>query len=219
MKDRVNFLTSLRAGEHFKNRVRQGILMGGVLGAAVIAVYFGVLQYHVGKMKKVSSAMETEVDNLKDLHMLHATLDDKKGELLERRDRLRKMLDFQQGARNGQNQWSGILADLAQSLPPGVWLDQLQVKPFKRPVQTLGETETDGAGNEAEAPRKTIEQRVLVTLSGKAFSQEELLDFLADMEQDPLWESATLKKSDREKNNATSMPDLYRFEILLVLAG
>ncbi len=219
MKDRINFLSSLHAGALLKNRVRQWILMVGVLGVALISVYFGILQYHVRALKKASSAMETEVNNLKDLHMLRATLDDKKKEMLNRRYRLRKMLEFQQGARNGQNPWSGILADLAQSLPPGVWFDQLQVKPIEISMESPVETETAGGEEKTGTTTETTERRVMVTLSGMAFSQEELLDFLADMEQDPLWESATLKKSDREKSSSTTMPDLYRFEIILLLAG
>jgi len=219
MKDRINFLSSLRAGEQRKNRIRQMLLGAAALGVCGIGVQFALLQHETGRLRSETAATEAELGRLKDLRTLEASLIVKKGELLDRRDRLRRLLEAQQGVGASRQDWSGILADLAQSLPLGVWLERLTVQPAHPSAEKGGRGGSGGGGAPDGASRADPRRRLVVSLSGKAFSQEELLDFLADMEHDPRWESATLKKSDREKNNATSMPDLYRFEILLVLAG
>jgi len=214
MKDRVNFLSSLQAGDDFRNRVRQTFLVIAALGVVVLSAWFGILQFQVSNIQKENRALDTRIDQLKDLHVLQASLSRKKEDLLERRERLHRMLEIQSGMQDGKARWSGILADLAGALPQGVWLDRLQVKTDEGEPGNTNDQETLVTGT-MERPGN----RVQVTLSGRTFSQEELLDFLSRMEDNPRWESATLRKTGREPNATMRLPDLYRFEITLVPAA
>jgi Tfp pilus assembly protein PilN len=214
MKDRVNFLNALRAGEDFRKRVRQALLVTAALGVAVIGAYYGVLQVRIGNVREERTALETKVTQMKDLQGLQAALGKKKEDLLGRREKLRRLLEFQNSVRGGKTSWSIVLADLAGSLPPSVWLDRLAVHPVDPAQGEPGVDEPD-----AEGPAGEARKRIGVSLSGRTFSQEELLDFLSSMGKNPLWESATLKKTDREQNGTAETQGLYRFEIDLVPAS
>lgn len=214
MKDRVNFLTVIRAGDARRNRARQVLMAATALGVGILAVWFGVLQFQVSQVRKENRRLERRVEELKDLHALNATLGRKREQLTGRRDELHGMLRIHSGVRSGSAHWSRMLADLAAALPPGVWLDRLQVGP------DTGEENGEGSAAAASPdPLAGLNGRVRVSLSGRTVSQEQLLDFLARVDRDPRWESATLKKTDRDPGGVLKLPDLVRFQILLVPAG
>ena len=196
MKDHVNFLSSLRAKETFKNKARQGILVFGIILAGLVACRYAVLKFQMGRIGKENSRLETELNTLKNLQVLGVTLEGEKGELLEELEGYDEMLELRKRAdRNGA--WSATLTELASALPPGVWFDHLS-------VQGEGDEFFGGA--------------ILVRVVGRTFSQSELLHFLSRMEADPRWESATLHRVDRRTNERQDLPGLYHFELHLNLS-
>jgi len=196
MKSRVNFLSSLQAGRLRKDRARQALIVAAALGVCLIGGQMALVGFRASGVKKEISALESDLQGLRDLLTMKAALEKKKADLDERLRQLEGGIELRSGSSQDRRPGSELLAGLAATLPPGVWFDrmvlQLQVEPE--------------SGQEPS-----------VRIAGTSFSQEELLDFLSRLEQDPRWRSATLESADRESGPHPGLPGWYRYAMTLNL--
>jgi len=199
MKKKVNFLYSLHAGLRFQEKFRKVLFFVAAVGAGFIAIYMGVVSYQKSGVKTDNLQLEAELSDQREMHSMYLMMNEKKKRLLKEKEALEELLEFHRRSLRGGRAWSSLLRDLATALPGGVWLHR-----FKVSSGTQEDTSQD--------------YRIQVELAGMSYSQGQLLDFVSLMEKDKTWQSVSLQNLKREKNKGAELPDLYQYQISMVMA-
>ncbi|MEW6443841.1 MAG: PilN domain-containing protein [bacterium] len=197
MKDHVNFLDSLQAPLRIKQKLRQGIILLATTTMLLVAGHVSVLKHQVGRIRTDCRSLEDRVDLAKKMRAGLQALEKERQDLLGRKADIAGRL--RDGPALGEApRWSSLLVDLARQLPPRTWLERFAM-----------ESGSDGAAAGG---------RCTVRLSGRTFSQQDLLDFLSRLEQDPAWATVALTRSEKEGTDQGPPAGLHRFELALTPA-